>query len=362
MIAFDLAATRKTVARLEKEGAAPDLWNDPESARALLARLTGERRTIERFAGIEKTLGDLVAIRELAVEANGAELFTELISELGALEERVEDFSLLTYLSGHFDRGDAIMEIKSGAGGVDAADFAGMLLRMYGRWMEKKGYRYTVADTEYFEEAGVRQATVVVEGPYAYGYLSCETGVHRLVRISPFDQTGKRHTSFAQVTVWPKVPEEIEVVIDDKDLRVDTFRAGGPGGQHVNVTDSAVRITHKPTGLVVTCQDEKSQHKNKERALKVLRARLFEIAEREKKEAEAKERKSQVGSGDRSERIRTYNFPQNRITDHRIGLTLYKLDLILDGEIDELVEALVESDAESRMSSIGMNKISNDGA
>jgi peptide chain release factor 2 len=324
---------------LEKKAAAPDLWDDPEAARSLLSRLNAEKQTVERFTEIEKALGDLVAMRELVGEAGGADLFTELVSELDAVEKKVDDFSLLTYLSGGFDRGDAIMEIKSGAGGVDAADFAEMLLRMYTRWTENVGYDCTVADVEYFEEAGVRQATVVIEGPYAYGYLSCETGVHRLVRISPFDQTGRRHTSFVQVTVWPKVPDEVEVVMDEKDLRVDTFRAGGPGGQHVNVTDSAVRVTHVPTGIVATCQAERSQHLNRARAMTILRSRLYEL-EREKRRERIEELKGEKKEIAWGNQIRSYVLhPYQMVKDHRTEYETSNVEAVLGGDLEELIAA-----------------------
>lgn len=327
------------VAKLEKKAAAPDLWDDPEAARSLLSRLNAEKQTIERFTEIEKALGDIVAMRELADEAGGDDFFGELATELGDFEKRVDDFSLLTYLSGEFDAGDAIMEIKSGAGGADAADFAEMLLRMYTRWTEVAGYDYTIADVEYFEEAGVRQATAVVEGPYAYGYLSCETGVHRLVRISPYDQTGKRHTSFVQVTVWPKVPDEIEVVIDEKDLRVDTFRAGGPGGQHVNVTDSAVRITHTPTGIVATCQAERSQHLNRARAMTILRSRLYEL-EREKRRERIEELKGEKKEIAWGNQIRSYVLhPYRMVKDHRTEYETSNVEAVLGGALEELIAA-----------------------
>ncbi|UCE28225.1 MAG: peptide chain release factor 2, partial [Candidatus Coatesbacteria bacterium] len=227
----------------------------------------------------------------------------------------------------------------SGAGGADAADFAEMLLRMYTRWAEDEGYDYTVADVEYFEEAGVRQATAVVEGPYAYGYLSCETGVHRLVRISPFDITRKRHTSFVQVTVWPKVPEEVEVVIEEKDLRVDTFRAGGPGGQHVNVTDSAVRITHVPTGIVATCQAERSQHLNRARAITILRSRLYEL-EREKQRERIEELKGEKKDIAWGNQIRSYVLhPYRMVKDHRTDYETSNVEGVLGGGLEELIAA-----------------------
>ena len=212
---------------------------------------------------------------------------------------------------------------------------------MYLRWAERHGYGTDVYDTSYAEEAGIKSATFQVHAPFAYGTLSVEQGTHRLVRISPFDNQGRRQTSFAGVEVAPVVESTDHVEIDEKDLRVDVYRSSGPGGQSVNTTDSAVRVTHLPTGLVVTCQDEKSQHKNKAKALKILRARLLDRAREEQHSEIAANRKAMIGSGDRSEKIRTYNFPQSRVTDHRVNLTLHTLDRVLDGELAPIVDALV---------------------
>ena len=215
-----------------------------------------------------------------------------------------------------------------------------MLLRMYVRWAEQHGYKVEWMEESAGEQAGIKSATVRIQGPNAYGWLKTESGVHRLVRISPFDSAARRHTSFASTWVYPVVDDRIDIQIDDKDLKIDTYRASGAGGQHVNKTDSAIRITHMPTGLVVECQDDRSQHKNKARALAVLAARLKDKQTREQQSKEAATRKSLIGSGDRSERIRTYNFPQGRVTDHRINLTLYKIAQIVDGDLDDLVDAL----------------------
>ena len=245
-----------------------------------------------------------------------------------------------------------IMEIRAGTGGDEAALFAADLFRMYSRYCERNKWKIEHISSNEIGVGGFKEIIFSISGDDVYKKMKFEVGVHRVQRIPVTESGGRIHTSAVTVAVLPEA-EETDIQISQEDLRIDVYRSTGHGGQSVNTTDSAVRITHIPTGTVVTCQDEKSQHKNKERALKVLRARLFEVAEREKKDAEARERRNQVGSGDRSERIRTYNFPQNRVTDHRIGLTLYKLEMILDGEIDELIDALTEAEIKNRLSAIG---------
>lgn len=263
-------------------------------------------------------------------------------SELSALEEEVERLSLLTFLGGHYDGSDAIVEVKPGAGGVDAADWAEMLFRMYLKWSEARGYQYDVLAAEAAEEAGLRLAVFEAHGDYAYGNLSCEAGVHRLVRISPFDQKSRRHTSFANVAVWPKLDETVAVEIDESDLKVDTFRSSGPGGQHVNVTDSAVRITHLPTGIVVCCQAERSQHLNRLRALEVLRSKLHKLKEDEQRARveNLKGPKRDIAWGNQ---IRSYVlFPYHLVKDLRTGLETNDVGRVLDGGLDELIAAALK--------------------
>jgi peptide chain release factor 2 len=256
-------------------------------------------------------------------------------------------------LGGEHDRKNAIVTIHPGAGGTESQDWAEMLRRMYLRWAEAHGYKVEWVEETPGEEAGLKSVTVKILGPNAFGWLKTEGGVHRLVRISPFDSQARRQTSFASVWVFPVIDDSIQIEILDKDLKIDTYRASGAGGQHVNRTESAVRITHLPTGLVVAIQDEKSQHKNRAKAMKILRARLYE-AERSARDAErSQSRRGQVGSGDRSERIRTYNFPQNRVTDHRINLTLYKLEQVLSGEaLGELTDALIAEEQAARLADV----------
>jgi peptide chain release factor 2 len=251
------------------------------------------------------------------------------------------------------DPNNCFVDINSGSGGTEAQDWASMLLRMYVRYAERRGYKVEILEEDAGEVAGIKNATLKISGDYAYGYLRTESGIHRLVRKSPFDSNARRHTSFASVFVYPEVDDSIDIEINPADVRVDTYRASGAGGQHINKTSSAIRITHIPTGTVVECQDERSQHKNKEKALKVLRSRLYD-AEKAKHDAEiAGERKAQVGTGDRSERIRTYNYPQGRVSDHRIGLTLYKLEQFLNGDMDEMIDALITADTAEKLKAQG---------
>jgi len=291
---------------------------------------------------LEADLADNLELIELGEMEGDKDVVSEAESALKALRGDVQKRQIASLLSGEADGNDAYLEINAGAGGTESQDFANMLMRMYTRWAEQRGYKVEVLEIHDGEEAGIKSVTLKVRGENAYGWLKTESGVHRLVRISPFDSQARRHTSFASAWVYPVIDDSIEIDVNESDCRIDTYRASGAGGQHVNTTDSAVRITHIPTGVVVAVQDERSQHKNKAKAMQLLRTRIFD-AERARLASERTEaRRLQVGSGDRSERIRTYNFPQGRMTDHRIGLTLYKLEEILSGEaLDEVIDALV---------------------
>ena len=302
-----------------------------------------EKRHLERelrfFEDTDSQLSDAEVLLELAQEAGDSETAREAAEHVEELRERLEEAELRRLLAGEHDASTAIVSINAGAGGTEACDWAEMLLRMYLRWAEHREFKTEILDFQPGEEAGIKSATFTVEGEYAYGYLRSEAGIHRLVRISPFDAQKRRHTSFASFTMVPDVGDEVEVDIDDKDLRIDTYRASGAGGQHVNRTDSAVRITHAPTGIVVQCQNERSQHKNKASAMKVLKARLYERA-RQEREAEIEQLTGEKRKIDFGNQIRSYTLhPSQRVKDHRTGHEVGNAQGVLDGNLDGLIRA-----------------------
>ena len=274
------------------------------------------------------------------MEAEDEDTFEEAKAELADLDKQLSLLEFRRMFSGNHDANDCYLDIQAGSGGTEAQDWASMLMRMYLRWGEDKGFKPEIYEVTDGDVAGIKGCTIKFSGEYAYGWLRTETGVHRLVRKSPFDSGNRRHTSFASVFVSPEIDDDIEIEINPADLRIDTYRASGAGGQHVNRTDSAIRITHLPTGIVVECQDERSQHKNRARAMSVLVSRIQAAEDEKRRLAEESTRRSLVGSGDRSERIRTYNFPQGRLTDHRINLTIYRLNEVMEGDLDQVLEPL----------------------
>ncbi len=317
--------------------AKPDFWKDQEAAQRILQR----RRRLEEDRDLVATLGrqegDLAVLVEWA-EQGDASALSELESSLAVLGRLVDAGEVKKMLGGEHDRRNAIVTIHPGAGGTESQDWAEMLLRMYLRWIERRGFRREIIDFQPGDEAGLKSVTLTVTGDYAFGLLSAEAGVHRLVRISPFDQAARRHTSFASVFVWPELPEDVDVEIEEKDLRVDTFRSSGAGGQHVNVTDSAVRITHLPTGIVVSCQNERSQHRNRDAAMQVLRARLFDL---KLKEQQAK--LDQIGGAKKEiafgSQIRSYVLhPYQKVKDHRTKVEIGDISRVLDGDLDGLIK------------------------
>ena len=310
---------------------------------------------VEAFREYKKVSEGLTEDKEMLGEENDPEMKHLLETEIAEYSQRKEELEqLLPILLLPKDPNDdknVIVEIRGGVGGEEAALFAGDLFRMYGRYAEKQGWRTEILDSNATEIGGFKEISFLVTGQGAYSKLKYESGTHRVQRVPVTESGGRIHTSAVTVAVLPEA-EEVEVDIDQNDLRIDTYCASGAGGQYVNRTETAIRITHLPTGIVVQCQDEKSQLKNKEKAMKVLRARILDAARQEQADAMAADRKSQVGSGDRSERIRTYNFPQGRVTDHRIGLTLHRIDAILDGDLDELLNALITADQAERLKQV----------
>jgi peptide chain release factor 2 len=296
---------------------------------------------IENFEKLEKELEENEILLELAIEESDEEALQEVLQQICALEKKSASLTLDVMLDGEDDNKNAIVSINAGAGGTEAQDWAEMLFRMYSRWVERKGYAFELIDFQPGEEAGIKSATFTAGGENAFGYLKSEVGVHRLVRISPFNASGKRHTSFASVFVYPELDQEISVDMDEKDLRIDTYRASGAGGQHVNKTSSAVRITHLPTGIVVQCQQEKSQHRNKDLAMKVLRARLYqhEKKKQDEKIQDMHDSKEDIAWGSQ---IRSYVLhPYQMVKDHRISLDVGNVNAVLDGDIDQFIEGVL---------------------
>ncbi|MFC5998100.1 peptide chain release factor 2 [Quadrisphaera sp. GCM10027208] len=334
----DLDRLRAEIAELSEQAAAPDLWDDPDAAQQVTSRLSHRQTELERVERMGQRIDDLEVLVEMAEEADDAETRAEAERELADIRKALSELEVRTLLSGEYDQREALITIRAEAGGVDAADFAEMLMRMYLRWAERKGYKAEVMDTSYAEEAGIKSATIAVHAPYAYGTLSVEQGTHRLVRISPFDNQGRRQTSFAGVEVLPVVEETDHIEIPENDLRVDVFRSSGPGGQSVNTTDSAVRLTHLPTGIVVSCQNEKSQLQNKAAALRVLQAKLLERA-RQERQAELDALKTDAGGSwgnqMRSYVLHPYQMVKDLRTDYEVGNPM----AVFDGDIDGFLES-----------------------
>ncbi len=321
----------------------PQFWEGGEATQKILKERTTLMESLSSWEQKKKEIEEMEILLQLIEEQNDQEEAQELLGRIEKNEEAVNQMEFRRMLGGEHDQRDAIVSINAGAGGTEAQDWVEMLLRMYLRWAEKKGYRTEIIDILPGDEAGLKNVTFTVSGRYAYGYLKAEVGIHRLVRISPFDAGARRHTSFASVFVIPEVPDDIVIEIDEKDLRIDTFRSSGAGGQHVNKTDSAVRITHLPTGIVVQCQNERSQHKNKATALKILKARLYEkeLKEKAEKLGELHNNKKEIAWGSQ---IRSYILhPYKMVKDHRTDTIIHQAERVLDGEIDELIRAYLLS-------------------
>ena len=346
-----LELVEKRFGELEEALAQGDLYADPEKAARLLKEQKELTPVVEAYRAYRRTQKDMEDAQELmhSEEGEKRELAqAEFEESKDRLEELEQQIRLLLLPKDENDDKNVIVEIRSGVGGEEAALFAHSLFRMYSMYAERKRYTVEVLSSNETELGGIKEISFEVRGAGAFSRFKFESGTHRVQRVPETESSGRIHTSAATVAVLPEA-EEVEVEIDPGDLQIDTYRSGGAGGQHVNKTESAIRITHIPTGLVVECQDERSQHKNRDRAMKILRTKLYEMQQQALDKERASERRSQVGSGDRSERVRTYNYPQGRVTDHRIGLTLHRLDAVLDGDLDEIIDALIAADQAEKL-------------
>ena len=341
--------------QLSEEIAMPEVIANQELWRKLMKEHADLEETVQRYEEYLQVQQEIGALEELCTEESDAELLQMAQEETAEVKKRrktlEEELKVLLLPKDPNDEKNVILEIRAGTGGEEAALFGANLLRMYTRYAERHGFRMEVLSSNPTELGGIKEIIISVIGKNAFSKLKYESGVHRVQRVPETETSGRIHTSAATVAVLPEA-EEVDIQINPNDVRIDVFHASGHGGQSVNTTDSAVRVTHLPTGMIVTCQDEKSQLKNKEKAMKVLYSRLYDMTKKAADDEYAQNRKNQIGSGDRSERIRTYNFPQGRVTDHRIGLTLYKLDAFLDGDMDEVIEGLIYADKEAHLKEV----------
>ena len=341
-VIFDVDGKQAQIAELNEKAGDPDFWTDTDAAQKVQRSLAALQSSVDGWSSLHAEIEDAAVLAEMADEEGDEDTLSELSTSLDAFRDLVEKQELSLMLDGEHDARDALVTIHPGAGGTESQDWAAMLLRMYFRYCETHEYKAELLDQADGDQAGIKSATFAVEGPFAFGYLRSEAGIHRLVRISPFDASARRHTSFASVGVYPVIDDEIDIVIEDKDLRVDTYRASGAGGQHVNRTDSAVRMTHIPTGIVVQCQNDRSQHKNRSAAMKMLKSRLYEV-EIEKRGAEKQavhDSKTDIGWG---HQIRSYVLhPYQMVKDHRTDEQIGNVQAVMDGKIDPFIEAYLK--------------------
>lgn len=358
---FDLPSRISLRTELEAEMSRPGFWDNPETARTVVTNLSAVKSVIDPVEEVRREIADLHELFELAAEEDDAGTLESISADVERLSRRCDKIEITGMLSGPDDMRSCFFSIHAGAGGTESCDWASMLLRMYTRYFEENGYKYEEMDLTPGEEAGIRSVTLRVTGPFAFGKLSCETGVHRLVRISPFDANARRHTSFAAVDVIPEYDEDVEIEIRDEDLRVDTYRAGGAGGQHVNKTSSAVRITHLPTGIVVQCQNDRSQHKNRAEAMRMLKSRLYMLEQQKRDEEMAKlySSKGQIawGSQIRSYVLQPYQMVKDHRTDHQTG----NVTAVLDGEIEEFIDSYLRQRAGKKNKEDGRQKLEANG-
>ncbi len=336
-IALDIDGANEAIAKLEKETLEPDFYNDIKNSQKVLQKIKEFSNKIERFKSLKSDWEDMSTLVELAIAEDDESLLEEIQTGFNSLSENIENMKLETLLSGPYDKSNAIITLHAGAGGTEAQVWCQMLFRMYQMWAEARGYKVSTLDLLDGDEAGLKGASILIEGLNAYGFAKCEKGIHRLVRISPFDSAGRRHTSFASVEVMPDIEDDIEININPDDLRIDTYRASGAGGQHVNKTSSAIRITHIPTGVVVACQNERSQFQNKDTAMKMLKAKLMELAEAEQKEKieDIKGVQKEIAWGSQ---IRSYVFhPYNMVKDHRTNYEVGNIGSVMDGNLDGFI-------------------------
>ncbi|MDR0217633.1 MAG: peptide chain release factor 2 [Enterobacteriaceae bacterium] len=339
---LDYDAKKERLEEVNAELEQPDVWNEPERAQALGKERSSLESIVDTIDQLEQGLEDVNGLLELAVEADDEETFNEAVAELAQLEEKLNLLEFRRMFSGEYDSANCYLDLQAGSGGTEAQDWASMLMRMYLRWAESKGFKTEIIEESDGDVAGLKSATIKIIGEYAYGWLRTETGVHRLVRKSPFDSGGRRHTSFSSAFIYPEVDDDIDIEINPADLRIDVYRASGAGGQHVNKTESAVRITHIPTNIVTQCQTDRSQHKNKDQAMKQLKAKLYEF-EMQKKNADKQameDNKSDIGWGSQ---IRSYVLDDSRIKDLRTGVETRNTQSVLDGDLDKFIEASLKA-------------------
>ncbi|WP_193014737.1 peptide chain release factor 2 [Proteus sp. FME41] len=339
---LDYDAKKERLEEVNAELEQPDVWNEPERAQALGKERSSLEAIVETIDQLEQGLEDVSGLLELAVEAEDEETFNEAIAELDGLNKKLEQLEFRRMFSGEYDSANCYLDLQAGSGGTEAQDWASMLMRMFLRWAESRGFKTEIIEESDGDVAGLKSATIKIIGEYAYGWLRTETGVHRLVRKSPFDSGGRRHTSFSSAFIYPEVDDDIDIDINPADLRIDVYRASGAGGQHVNKTESAVRITHVPTGLVTQCQNDRSQHKNKDQAMKQMKAKLYEL-EMQKKNADKQvmeDNKSDIGWGSQ---IRSYVLDDSRIKDLRTGVETRNTQAVLDGDLDKFIEASLKA-------------------